>query len=67
MIHGDFGITILIPAPLNGTLRQNFPLPPIQKFPRHEGMARQKRLLLAVKPTDRQIRKEKYIKDTNTS
>ena len=38
---------------------KNFPLPPIQKSPDMKGWARQKRLLLTVKPADRQIRKTK--------
>ena len=59
MIQGDFGIMILILRLWMEHYVKNFPLPPIQKIPRHKGVARQKRLLLAVKPADRQIRKRK--------
>ena len=39
---------------------KNFPLPPIQKFLRHEGVGpSEKNFLLAAKPADRQIRKSK--------
>ena len=36
MIHGDFGILILILRLWMENYVKNFPLPPIQKFPRHE-------------------------------
>ena len=59
MIHGDFGIMILILRLWMEHYVKNIPLPPIQKSPDMKGWARQKRLLLAVKPADRQIRKRK--------
>ena len=38
MIHGDFGIMILILRLRMEHYVKNFPLPPIQKFHRHEGV-----------------------------
>ena len=38
MIHGDFGIMILILRLRMEHYAKNFPLPPIQKFSRHEGL-----------------------------
>ena len=38
MIHGDFGIMILILRLWMEHFVKNFPLPSIQKFPRHEGV-----------------------------
>ena len=38
MIHGDFGIMILILRLWMEHYVRNAPLPPIHKFPRHEGM-----------------------------
>ena len=38
MIHGDFGIMILILRLSIEHYVKNFLLPPIQKFPRHEGV-----------------------------
>ena len=59
MINGDFGIMILILRLWMEHYVKHFPLPPILKFPM-KGLARQKlRLLFAVKPADRQIRKRK--------
>ena len=38
MIHGDFGIMILILRLCMEQYVKKFPFPPIQKFPRHEGV-----------------------------
>ena len=38
MIHGDFGIMILILRLCMEHYVNFFPLPPIQNFPRHEGV-----------------------------
>ena len=38
MIHGHFGIMILILRLWMEHYVKNFPLRPIQKFPRHEGV-----------------------------
>ena len=38
MIHGDFGIKILILRLWMEHYVKNVPLPPIQKVPRHEGV-----------------------------
>ena len=38
---------------------KHFPLPPIQKFPRHDGVGPSEKASLGGQPADRQIRKRK--------
>ena len=44
---------------------KNFSLPPIQKFPRHEGVGPSEKASLGGQPADRQIRKKSILKIQN--